>query len=56
MQNGNIADDWQCWHDLFTTVHRGPIQHVPKIEISDLNSPPWIDGEVIPILNKKDAA
>ena len=53
LQNDNIDDDWQCWYDLFMTAVD---QHVPKVKIRDVNSPPWIDSEVIRLLHKKDAA
>ena len=53
LDNENVDDDWQCWHDLFIACVE---QHVPKIKIRDINSPPWIDGEVIHLLHKKDSA
>ena len=53
LDNENVDDDWQCWHDLFIACVE---QHVPKIKIRDINSPPWIDSEVIHLLHKKDSA
>ena len=53
LDNDTIGDDWQCWQDLFTACVE---QHVPKTKIRDINSPPWVDSEVIHLLHKKDAA
>ena len=53
LDNENVDDDWQCWHDLFIACVE---QHVPKIKIRDINSPPWIDSEVVHLLHKKDSA
>ena len=49
LDNENVDGDWQCWHGLFIACVE---QHVPKIKIRDINSPPWIDSEVIHLLHK----
>ena len=53
LDNENVDGDWQCWHGLFIACVE---QHVPKIKIRDINSPPWIDSEVIHLLHKMDSA
>ena len=52
LTNDSIGKDWKIWNDLFL----GAVGlHVPKSKIRDINSPPWIDGEVINLLHRTDS-
>lgn len=49
----DINSCWLKWRDLFlATVD----EFIPKKKIKDVNSPPWIDGEVRYLLKKKYSA
>ena len=49
----NIDEHWSNWKDLFLSAVK---DHVPTKTVHDTNSPPWIDGEVRHLIQKKYAA
>ena len=49
----DIEEYWSQWRDLFlTTAHK----YIPVKTIKDVNSPPWINGEVRHLIRKKYTA
>ena len=48
-----IDEYWSNWKDLFLSAVK---DHVPTKRVRDINSPPWIDGEVRHLIRKKYAA
>ena len=52
LTNDSRDEDWKIWKNLFL----GAVDfHVPKSKIRDINSPPWIDGKVVNLHNRKDS-
>ena len=52
-RNDTVDDMWNSFKDqLIAVVNR----HVPKINIKNKNSPPWVDGDVIKASKKKRTA
>ena len=49
----NINEYWSKWKDLFLTA---VYKFIPVKSIKDINSPPWIDGEVRHLVRKKYTA
>ncbi len=49
----NIDDCWEQWKDKFLSVVTSSI---PTHIVQDINSPPWIDGEVRHLIRKKYTA
>ena len=51
--NLTVKQDFENWYfKLMSLVD----EFVPKVKIRDINSPPWIDGQVIHLLRKKNDA
>ncbi|PFX23172.1 putative RNA-directed DNA polymerase from transposon X-element [Stylophora pistillata] len=48
----DIDEYWSNWKDLFLSA---VYDHVPTKTVRDINTPPWIDGEVRHLIRKKYA-
>jgi len=51
--SGNINLDWTEWKDAFMSAVS---DYIPTKKIKGRNTPPWITGEIIHILRKKETA
>jgi hypothetical protein len=49
----NINFAWSKWKDTVTDIIN---KYVPKKVLSNRHSPPWIDGDVVHLANKKEVA
>lgn len=47
----DINDDWASWRDNFLTIAN---IHIPQKTIKGRHNPPWITGEILNVLKKKE--
>ena len=47
----DINDDWISWRDSFLTIANN---HIPQKTIIGRNNPPWLTGEILNVLKKKE--
>ena len=45
-----MKQDFENWYSKLMSLVE---EIVPKVKIRDINSPPWIDGQVVHLLRKK---
>ena len=49
----NVQEGWMKWKELFL---KAAYENIPTKTITNINSPPWINAEIIHVIQKKETA